>query len=64
MNISLPRELEKVVEREVRRGKFSTTSEYIRHLVREDEFYSLIEQSNKDFAAGKGKVLKSLKSLE
>ena len=54
----------KMVEKEVKKGKFASTSEYIRYLIRSDELMSDIEQSRKEFAEGKGKLFKSLKDLE
>lgn len=37
INISLPETLKIFVEKQVTEGDFSTTSEYFRHLVREDQ---------------------------
>jgi antitoxin ParD1/3/4 len=37
MNVSLPDEMRDFVERQVRAGSFSTSSEYIRALIRRDE---------------------------
>ena len=37
MNVSLPDEMRDFVERQVREGAFSTSSEYIRGLIRRDE---------------------------
>lgn len=37
LNISLPKSMKQFVEAQVRRGSYSTPSEYIRALVREDE---------------------------
>ncbi len=37
MNISLPRELREFVDRQVSAGSHSTSSEYIRSLIRRDE---------------------------
>ena len=63
INISLPKEMAKMVEKEVRRGSFASTSEYIRYLIRMNELASDIEQSRKEFAEGNGKLLRSLKDL-
>ena len=63
INISLPEEMAKMVEKEVQRGCFASTSEYIRYLIRSNELMSDIEQSRKEFVKGKGKLLKSLKDL-
>ena len=64
INISLPEAMAKMVERDVKKGKFASNSEYIRYLIRSDELVSDIEQSRKEFVEGKGKLLKSLKDLE
>ncbi|MBI2062227.1 MAG: hypothetical protein HYT64_00820 [Candidatus Yanofskybacteria bacterium] len=64
INISLPEAMAKMVEKEVQRGRFASTSEYIRYLIRSNELMSDIEQSRKEFAEGKGKLLKSLKELD
>jgi len=37
MNISLPEPLKDLVEQQVRSGRYSSVSEYVRELVREDE---------------------------
>jgi len=63
INISLPRELRAVVEKEVKKGKFASTSEYIRHLVRTQALAKEFEKQRKHFEAGKGKVLRSFKDL-
>lgn len=67
INISLPRELSKEVERAVEKGKYASKSEFFRSLLRlwkEQELLDEIRESEKEFAAGKGKVLKSLKELK
>lgn len=66
VNISLPEKLNEVVERGVRKGKFSSKSEFFRSLLRlweEQQLFEDIMASEKEFADGKGKVLKSLKDL-
>jgi len=37
MNISLPEPMRAYVDRQVKRGGYSTTSEYLRELIREDQ---------------------------
>lgn len=37
MNISLPDEMKEFVDSEVASGRYSSTSEYVRQLIREDE---------------------------
>jgi len=63
INISLPKEMVKVVEKEVKKGRFASTSEYIRYLIRRDELAKLLEKSRREIMSGKGKVLHSLKDL-
>lgn len=66
LNISLPAELAREVKREVKAGKFASTSEYMRHLLRlwrTERLVRELEESRKEFAAGKGRVLRSLKDL-
>jgi len=68
LNISLPKELDREIERIVKRGKYSTKSEFLRELIRErvaeEDLLRRIEKSEAEFRAGKGKVLRSLKDLE
>ena len=66
INISLPECSVKFVESEVKKGKFATKSEFFRHLLRVWNTYKLareLEESKKEFEAGKGKVLRSLRDL-
>ena len=66
INISLPKELSKVVDAAVKHGKFATKSEFFRNLVRmweEGKLAKEFRKNRKDFEAGKGKLLRSLKDL-
>lgn len=66
INISLPEKMTKLVEKEVKEGGFSTKSEFFRHILRLWNTYKLAEElkeSRKEFEAGKGKVLRSLRNL-
>ncbi|MEK7121355.1 MAG: ribbon-helix-helix domain-containing protein [Patescibacteria group bacterium] len=63
INISLPEEMAKAVEREVKKGQFASTSEYFRHLLRTHELAEELEKSRREFEFGKGKILRSLKDL-
>ena len=63
INISLPEAMAKAVEREVKRGKFASTSEYFRHLLRMREFEEEMEKRRRDFESGKFVKLSSLKDL-
>jgi len=66
VNISLPTQLNSVVEKEISKGHFSSKSEFFRNLLRlwlEGRLASDLEESRKELLAGKGKVLKSLSDL-
>ncbi|KKU58448.1 MAG: CopG/Arc/MetJ DNA-binding domain-containing transcriptional regulator [Parcubacteria group bacterium GW2011_GWA2_47_12] len=66
VNISLPKEMAADIKREVKVGKFASTSEFMRHLIRvwnTERLMRDIEQSRAEIAAGKGKVLRSLRDL-
>ena len=65
LNISLSKELSKKVDYLVKRGRYSTKSEFLRDLIRdrieEEELWSSVQKSEAEFKAGKGKLLRSLK---
>lgn len=66
INISLPEVMEKIVEREIKKERFSTKSEFFRMLIRlwvDGKFAQELEESRNEFRAGKGRVLGSLKDL-
>lgn len=67
VNISLPAGMVKFIKQEVKRGKYVSVSEFFRSLLREYEEESKIlaelEESRREIATGKGKVLRSLKDL-
>lgn len=66
VNISLPDTMVRVVEREVKRGKFATKSEFFRSLLREREenrILAELKESQREINIGKGKTLRSLKDL-
>ena len=66
LNISLPKEMVTDIKREVKAGKFASTSEFVRHLIRmwnTEQLMRDIEQSRREIAVGKGKILRSLKDL-
>ncbi len=66
LNISLPSSLALIVKKEVKDGKFASTSEFFRHLIRlwnDKKLEHDIKQSERDFSRGRFKVLKSLKDL-
>ena len=66
INISLPSQMAMKVKKEVRTGNYATTSEFFRELVRnweKQKLLSSLKESQSEIKQGKGKVLKSLKSL-
>lgn len=66
LNISLPKEMVAQIKKGVKEGGFSTTSEYMRHLIRLENTRKLAEElaeSTREFMQGKGRVLKSFKDL-
>lgn len=66
INISLPQELNKQVEKAVKSGRYASKSEFFRSLLRlweEEQLLKELKESQKEIADGKGKVLKSLKDL-
>jgi len=66
INISLPKELNREVEKIVRAEKYATKSEFFRDLLRmrlEGKILRELADSRRELASGKGKILKSLKSL-
>lgn len=66
INISLPQELSIIVTEAVASGRYATKSEFFRVLLRQWQGKQLvndIEESEKEYAAGKGKRLKSLRNL-
>lgn len=66
VNISLPENTVKLIDKEVKNGGFATKSEFFRHLLRLWNTQKLAEElkkNRKEFEAGKGKVLRSLRDL-
>lgn len=66
INISLPKNMAKAVEQEVKSGGFATKSEFFRHIIRwwnTNKLARELKESRKEFEAGKGKVLRSLRDL-
>lgn len=66
INISLPSPMAKTVKTAVKTGDYASTSEFFRHLLREwqeGKILSELNESRIELAAGKGKILNSLKDL-
>ncbi|HEX9664662.1 MAG TPA: ribbon-helix-helix protein, CopG family [Patescibacteria group bacterium] len=66
INLSLPPEMDKLVRQAVKKGHYASLSEFFRVLLRKwlkDELYQDVLESEKEFARGQGKKLKSLKEL-
>ena len=63
----MPEELNKLVEKEIKRGKFASKSEFIRNLLRlweERKLLDDLEKSRKEIKRGKGRALRSLADLD
>jgi len=66
VNISLPVQLNSVVEEELATGQYASKSEFFRSLLRswmEARLAKSLEESRVELKAGKGKLLKSLSKL-
>ncbi len=67
INISMPAEMTKMIKREVKKGKYASVSEFFRSLLRdyeeESKLLAELEEIDREFEAGKGKVLHSLRDL-
>lgn len=67
INISLPYTMVKEVKKEVKSGNYVSVSEFFRHLLREwiinRDIIGELEESRRELAAGKAKLLHSLKDL-
>ena len=66
LNITLPQAMVDDVRDYIAEGRYSTVSEFFRHLLRdwqETRLLHELEESRKEFKEGKFKVLKSLRDL-
>jgi Arc/MetJ-type ribon-helix-helix transcriptional regulator len=66
MTISVPPSVKKSVENMMKEYKYASMSELFRDSIRsleEDQLINSIEESEREFAAGKGKRLRSLRDL-
>ncbi len=66
LNISLPQTMVNDIKDYVSEGRYSTVSEFFRHLLRdwqEDRLVRELNKSREEIKAGKGIYLKSLKDL-
>ena len=66
LNISMPASLKKEVDRVVKEESYASVSEFFRDAVRawrDEQLYKSVLRSEKEFAQGKGKRLRSLKDL-
>lgn len=67
VNISLPSQMVKVIRDEVKRGRFASTSEFMRHLIRmwnTNRLAAELDKEREGFRKGHYKVLQSLKDLQ
>ncbi|MFA5942773.1 MAG: ribbon-helix-helix domain-containing protein [Candidatus Paceibacterota bacterium] len=66
INISVPEALKSEIERETKAGGYMSVSEFFRAVMRErkeNQILQDVEESRREFRAGKAKVLRSLKNL-
>ncbi len=66
VNISLPTQLNSLIEKELTKGRFASKSEFFRNLIRlwiEGKLADDLQESRQELQAGKGKLLKSLSDL-
>lgn len=66
VNISLPVQMNKMIEEVIAVGNYSSKSEFFRSLIRnwmEGKFARDLEKSRDELKRGKGKILHSLKDL-
>lgn len=66
VNISLPTQLNTLIEKELTKGHYASKSEFFRNLIRlwlEGKLLDNLEDSRQELKAGKGKILKSLSDL-
>ncbi len=62
----MPASFKRNVDLAVKEGRYASVSEFFRDAVRawhEEQLYQSVLQSEKEFAQGKGKKLRSLKDL-
>lgn len=67
VNISLPAKMARDIKKEVKRGGFASTSEFMRSLIRfwvDQRILNDINRSEAEFAQGKGKRLQSVNDLD
>jgi len=63
INISLPVELSRIVEKTVATGEYASKSEFFRHLLRLWIVKDELAESRKELKRGRGKILTSLSDL-
>lgn len=66
VNISLPSPMAQVLEKNIKKGHFSSKSEFFRMLFRlwmERELKDELDESREELSQGKGKLLRSLRDL-
>lgn len=66
INLSLPAEMAAVINKEVKTGKYSSKSEFLRTLLRawmEERLLMELNQSRAEIKNGRGNILRSLKDL-
>lgn len=66
VNISLPTQMNTLIEKELTKGRYASKSEFFRNLIRlwlEGKLLDNLEDSRQELKAGKGSLLKSLSNL-
>lgn len=68
LNISLSEDLSNKVDSLVKKGRYSTKSEFVRDLIRErieeENLFLRVKKSELEFKAGRGKLLRSFDDLD
>lgn len=67
INVSMPKQMVSFVEKEAKRRKFASVSEFVRNLIRdyeEEKILLELQESEQEIRDGKGKILKSLADLD
>jgi len=67
VTLSLPKQLNNEIEKEVKSGRFASKSEFVRYLIRfwqEEKLAKEIAQSERDISAGRVRKVESLKEIK
>lgn len=67
VTLSLPKQLNREIEKEVKSGRFASKSEFVRYLIRfwqEEKLAKEIDRAERDIAAGRIRKIESLKEIK